>query len=165
MTRGNHPATRAGSDVVDPHKKTKNYLWTLFNYTDVEVAKLKSLNLKYLVFGYEICPDTQRPHLQGYLVLIKEKTLTACKTFIGINHIHLKQAKADALANYKYCTKTRPEDEVPNAVVVEIGVRPRTNKEKGEGEKERFEHARQCAKEGRFGKFISYQVDCHLILL
>lgn len=152
MTRGNHPATRAASDVVDPHKKTKNYAWTLFNYTDDHVTKLKTLKLKYIVFGYEICPDTQRPHLQGYLVLLKEKTLNACKTFVGIDHIHLALANGDALSNYKYCTKTRSQDAEPNAVVVEIGVRPRTNKEKGEGEKERFEHARLCAKEGRFGK-------------
>lgn len=129
-------------------KCSTNFSFTLFNYEDVHVAQLKTLDtdvVKYIVFGYEICPDTKRPHLQGYLNLKKEKTLSALKRIININHIHLEISRKDSLANYDYCTK--------DGKFEEVGDRPVTPREKGETEKQRWQDARTHAKEGNLGEF------------
>jgi len=61
----------------------------------------------------------------------------------------LTVAAGNSLQNYEYCTKTRQADDTPNAVIFELGVRPLTPSEKGEGEKERWRNIRALAMEGR----------------
>lgn len=54
---------------------TENYslrrlTFTLFNYQETDINRLKGWmeeNCKYGIFGEEICPNTGRKHLQGYL--------------------------------------------------------------------------------------------------
>lgn len=122
-------------------KSSKNYTFTLFNYTPMDVALLKALPVRYIIFGFEVCPDTKKEHLQGYLVLRKEKTFTACKNFVGISHIHLEIARKDSLANYDYCSKDKN--------FIEEGDRPMTSREKGLDEKARWETSRELAKQGK----------------
>lgn len=81
----------------------------------------------------------------------KEKTITAVKKYCGIDTIHFTVANGDSLHNFKYCTKTRPSDSIPNAVVYEQGDRPVTQREKGEGEQLRWDNIKQLAKENRIG--------------
>jgi len=83
--------------------------------------------------------------------LNKEKTITAVKKYCGIDTIHFTVANGDSLHNFKYCTKTRPSDSIPNAVVHEQGDRPVTQREKGEGEQLRWDNIKQLAKENRIG--------------
>jgi len=123
------------------NKQVQAYTFTLFDYSDEHVALLKSLDVTYIVFGFEVCPRTSKPHLQGYLYLKKKKTLKGCKDFIGVNHIHLEAAVKDSKANYDYCTKENN--------FVEVGERPKSPREKGIGEKERWESARTLAKSGK----------------
>lgn len=47
--------------------KVRHAVFTLFNYDEEKIDYLKSLDYDYLVFGYELCPTTQREHLQGYV--------------------------------------------------------------------------------------------------
>lgn len=125
------------------NKSSPNWTFTLDNYEDIHVAMLKALEVKYLVFGFEVAPTTGTPHLQGFMNLFKEKTMSALKKFIGIDKIHLEIARKDALANKDYCTK--------DGNFVEVGVRPIMPREKGLKEKERWEAARTSAKAGRLG--------------
>lgn len=143
-------------------KRVKNYPFTLFDYNDDHIDKLKSLDLKYILWGHEECPTTGRKHLQGYMVLKKEKTLSAMKQFIGIPTIHIEQSRLGFIENYKYCTKTRDSDPVPNADIFEQGERPKTPKDRGDDEKQRWEDARAAAKSGDFGNYIiSYYDPVH----
>lgn len=53
-----------------PKVKVRAICWTLFNYTDDDLEKVREYakdQCEYLIFGKEVCPTTQRPHLQGYL--------------------------------------------------------------------------------------------------
>jgi len=47
------------------HPSTKNYCFTLHDFTVEHQDHLKGLPLRYLIWGEEKCPDTGRPHLQG----------------------------------------------------------------------------------------------------
>lgn len=155
-------------DLFKPNHKikpTKNYLWTLHDYTEEHLTVLKEVECTYIIWGHELCPESGRPHLQGYIVLNKEKTITAIKKFIGINTVHYTVADGDSLHNYKYCTKTRASDQIPNEVVVERGERPLTQREKGEGEKLRWDNAKQLCKEGKIGTpiYIPLEVWGHIL--
>lgn len=122
-------------------KTSRNYTFTLHDYTDEHLVTLLAIDVKYIVYGFEVCPDTKRKHLQGYIVLKKDKSPTAVKKFIGINTIHLEIPYSDFQHNYTYCTK--------DGNFTERGTRPLTSKEKGEKENERWATAKQLAKEGR----------------
>jgi len=45
----------------------KNFCFTIPNYTDEIVRALDALPCVYLCYGYEVCPNTGTPHLQGYI--------------------------------------------------------------------------------------------------
>lgn len=142
--------------ATDPTKvKGCNYCFTLHNYTEEDKDTLKALDLKYLLWGEEKCPTTGREHLQGYLVLKKEKTHSACKKFIGIPTIHVEISRHGIEVNYKYCTKTRTVDTEPNEVVYEQGVKPMSQADKGDAEKTRWSDARAGAISGNFGENIT----------
>lgn len=126
-------------------KKVNSFVFTLHDYTPLQVAQLTALDVKYIIFGFEICPDTGRPHLQGYLNLHKgkDKSARSLKKFIDIDEIHIKYATGDSLVNKGYCSKgeqTKTEwNELNikgpnyglNADVIEVGVRNKTNSESG----------------------------------
>jgi hypothetical protein len=59
------------------------------------------------VFGREVCPNTGRRHLQGYIYFKNGKTLDGVKRSLGdgFGHIHLEPAIATAEKNREYCVK------------------------------------------------------------
>lgn len=58
-------------------------VFTLLNWTQAELDHLKSLDVKWMIIGKETCPKTGTPHLQGALILHKQMTFSALKTFLG----------------------------------------------------------------------------------
>lgn len=104
---------------------------------------IKQLRVKYIIFGKEL-GEQGTPHLQGYLVLFREKTLNATKTFIGINSIHLEVALGNSIQNKEYCSK--------EGTVYEAGERPLTQKEKGEEGKKYWEQLIVDSEKGDFSK-------------
>jgi len=109
------------------------------NYTPETEEAIKEIECKYLVFGREV-GDSGTPHLQGYIVFLNQKTLSAAKSQIPQNP-HLEVAKGNSKQNFDYCTKQDEE-------YFEKGERPLTSKEKGETEKKRYERAWEQAKAG-----------------
>lgn len=55
--------------------------------------------------GEEICPRTQRPHIQGYVEFFNGKTLSAAKTALGDPECHLEMRMGTALEAANYCKK------------------------------------------------------------
>lgn len=49
-----------------------NYIFTFHDYTPEDEERLALLEFQYLLYGHEICPDTKRPHLQGYVQMKKQ---------------------------------------------------------------------------------------------
>lgn len=109
------------------------------NYTPETYEAIKAIDCKYLVVGREI-GDSGTPHLQGYIVFLNQKTLSAAKSQIPQNP-HLEVAAGNSKQNFDYCTK---EDEE----FFEKGDRPLTPKEKGDTEYKRYERAWEQAKAG-----------------
>lgn len=117
--------------------RSRNWCFTINNYTEEDVSALADLPCKYMVYGKEV-GESGTPHLQGYVVFATQRTLSATRKKI---RGHLSPAKGDAQQNYDYCTK--------DGDYVERGTKPLSNKDKGLKEKERYKKAFQAAKEGR----------------
>lgn len=94
-----------------PAKQAFNMPFTVYNREDIE---WKPEHMKYLLYGRETCPTTGREHLQGYVQFIKKQTIAGAKKIFDDDTIHFEFAKGDYEENYKYCTKTRACDLVPN---------------------------------------------------
>ena len=62
---------------------------------------------RYSIFGREICPETKKPHLQGFFSLIHPKGMrvTALKKHFLTGHITV--ARGTPLENKRYCSKVR----------------------------------------------------------
>lgn len=101
----------------------RRWTWTLNNYTSEEISHLQDLNdthgIRYLLYGEEVGQEGT-PHLQGYVEFCSTKRLSGVKSCLG-DRIHAEVSRGTGTENYKYCTKTREEDEVPNTVVYEFG--------------------------------------------
>lgn len=95
--------TGTSSSPKQPSRKTF-YTFTLFNYETIEEEfnrQLKNVCRKYL-YGHEICPSTNKKHLQGFLHLKKAKRWTELD-FIG--NPHLEPCYAGEENNVRYCSK------------------------------------------------------------
>lgn len=108
-------------------------------------AKIRCHGCTYYIFGREICPKTDRPHLQVYLYFANQRKKQGI-----INHYFpylpsVEPAGGNSLVNFDYCSKT---DRGGSGDYEEFGVRPLTPAEKGEAEKERWKNARALAKLG-----------------
>ena len=101
------------------------------------VEEIKALPYKYLVWGDEE-GEQGTPHKQGTIIFNSQKTLTAA--IASLKGCHVEVCK-DLHASIAYCKK--------DGVYEEFGTAPKTSKEKGEGEQQRWEQIRIAAEEGR----------------
>lgn len=51
--------------------RLRNFVFTINNYTDVDIQHLINYDCRYIVFAREVAPTTGTPHLQGYCELNK----------------------------------------------------------------------------------------------
>lgn len=119
--------------------RNRNWCLTLNNYSNQEYKDLQTTPVKYMVLGKEIGEDGT-PHIQGYMAFKNARTLTALKKNVN-GRAHWEVAKADSELNFKYCSKENN--------YIEIGERPKTQKAKGEMEKNRWALIKDLAKEGK----------------
>lgn len=123
--------------MTSPPQRSRTWCFTLNNYTTEEEEGCRTIDTVYKIFGKEV-GDQGTPHLQGYLVFANKKSLAQLKKLLP--RAHLESAKADAIKNAEYCSK--------EGDVFEEGERPKTSKEKGENEKNRWKRALEKAQEG-----------------
>lgn len=86
---------------------SKNWCFTLNNYTEDDVERLNALvdndnDCKYIIFGKEV-GESGTPHLQGFLQVTKKSRMQRVKDMIGSNP-HLEQAR-NVVASREYCKK------------------------------------------------------------
>lgn len=89
----------------------KNWCFTLNNYCLNDLEKLRRMyehgHFNYLLFGFETCPTTGTPHLQGYLQLNKKLRLKQVKSLISPRvHLENQARRASVLSNQIYCKKS-----------------------------------------------------------
>jgi len=119
-------------------ERSRNFCFTLNNYSTEEVESIKLWDCKYLIFGKELGKE-ETPHLQGYVSFANAKTLTSLKKLSA--RAHWEIARGTPKQASEYCEK--------DGDVFEKGTRPLSQIEKGALEKDRWATAFQCVKEGR----------------
>ena len=110
-------ATPATSDAATEKDRCVRWCFTLFGYTPEEEAYLKNeeqdengkLNeiheeAAYLAFQREICPTTERPHLQGAVIFHKQLRFPRVKSMLP--RANLSRMRSPPFTNHKYVTKT-----------------------------------------------------------
>lgn len=108
----------------------RTFTFTCNNYTKFHEQALATCAsnkcVVYLMYGYEVCPTTQTPHLQGFLRFKNARSFTATQKFLPAG-LHIEIASQSPHRNFLYCSKTRPQDTeagtIPN-VIMEFGERP-----------------------------------------
>lgn len=81
----------------------RNVCWTLNNYTNEDAQNIaKDKCFDYVVFGFEIAPETGTPHLQGYAELAKR---TEFNTVAKMYKWHIERRKGSQQQAIEYCKK------------------------------------------------------------
>jgi len=97
-------------------KRARRHCFTWFNYTNEDINRCKELVCDYITFGYEVCPESGKPHLQGYIEWEEGISGRQClrrllgTTDITGNSICGSAARKSRTANIKYCQKSETKD-------------------------------------------------------
>lgn len=118
---------------------SRGWCFTLNNYTQEQYEILLNVECQYTVIGKET-GSSGTPHLQGFVQFLEKKSLRQMKKLDDQAHWEMTKGTIDQ--NYEYCTKDGDFEE--------RGIRPMSQKRKGDAEIERYEHSRTMAKQGRF---------------
>lgn len=90
-----------------PSTQAKHWCFTLNNYSDNEVATVRSAaeseGTVYLVFGREV-GECGTPHLQGFVSLSNRTSFGVVKAMLG-GRVHLECARAKPVVAAAYCKK------------------------------------------------------------
>lgn len=91
--------------------RAKNWCFTLNNYTENEVARLRAGGdeISYLIVGKEI-GESGTPHLQGFVQFKNRCRLEGVKSFVG-ERAHVEAAR-NIFASVEYCKKENDYFEV-----------------------------------------------------
>lgn len=107
-------------------KRVRSWVFTLYADEDGQFKLCLTFDaMRYYCFQKEICPTTQRVHLQGLLYLENPITLSALKKQLCSSTIHLEPMKGTFDQARDYCMKS--ETAVPDSFV-ERGERPAPGK-------------------------------------
>lgn len=131
--------------------RARAWCFTINNYEDVHISKLRELDCKYIVYGAENCPETGTPHLQGYVYFQNPRDFNAVRRLLGG---HVEAARGRPKEARDYCIK--------DGEFEERGELPQTPEEQGERERARWASARASATSGKFDEiddelYIKYQ--------
>lgn len=91
--------------------RSRRYVFTLFWSGANAIISLRRLlggrEVKYGVFGREICPDTNRRHCQGYVIFNNARRPGGVRKFFGKSGLkpHVEIAKGNHASNLEYCKK------------------------------------------------------------
>lgn len=107
--------------VVDKKKRVRNWVFTWNNYTPEDIEYCLTIPCRYIMFGEEVAPTTNTPHLQGVIVYNEAKSCSQVSKDLR-SKVHLEPCVA-LVAAIAYNGK--------EGKVHEKGDRPKTQAEKG----------------------------------
>lgn len=94
--------------------KSRNVCWTLNNYGDADIDRLRLLSkdssIKYIIWGKETAPSTGTLHLQGYTQAKSPLALLGWKKRLG-SRVHIEASKGNFQQNFEYCSKDKDFEE------------------------------------------------------
>lgn len=104
-------STKDNTKVKKPHNtgtRSRSFCFTCFNIDlKDDIVSLLKPKSKYGIIGSEVCPESGRKHLQGYVRLTNATTFNALKTkiFPANCNPHIEIAKGNDEQNFTYCSK------------------------------------------------------------
>jgi len=122
--------------------RSRNFMWTLNNYTDEEVALLQAVDCKYMTWGFEV-GDSGTPHLQGLTIFKNPQTVkqVICLLPTRVAEIQIILYLQESLS---YAHK--------DGNIYEAGSPPLSQAGKGIKEKERHRSINLLAKQGNLSQ-------------
>lgn len=76
--------------------------WCFTLYSE-DAPTFNESKMEYLCYGREVCPTTNRRHIQGYVSFKVRQRFSCAKTLVP--GAHLERARGSSEENYKYCSK------------------------------------------------------------
>lgn len=119
--------------------RNRNFCFTWNNYDDESINFLSNVSCKYVAYSEEIAPTTLTKHLQGYISFNNAKTLQQARA--SLPGCHVETMLGSIAQNEDYCSKA--------GQLIERGVKPISNDNKGRAEKLRWQRAKDLAKAGK----------------
>lgn len=87
-------------------KRTRNWCFTYFQDEGRAFNEWESIiNQTYLILGDEICPETGRKHLQGYVEFKDDVSLKTCQRRLCNYPMHCEWKKGTNKEASDYCKK------------------------------------------------------------
>lgn len=86
-------------------KKSRNFCFTVNNWTQEHLDFLAEVECKYIIYGKEVAPTTMTPHLQGFVVFSNPRALSGVLTQMRTLGGHWEIAKGSPGQNIDYCSK------------------------------------------------------------
>lgn len=91
------------------------WCFTTNNWKDDDVSKLRLLGYSlssngFLIFGFEVAPNTGTKHLQGYVRFPTPRCFNTVRLLLP-NGSHIEPARGTETDNYKYCSKSTKFEE------------------------------------------------------
>jgi len=126
--------------------RSRSYCFTVNNYSSEEYDSILNTDCKYIIIGKEV-GENLTPHLQGFVYLHQQTTISALKKREGWARAHLEATKGSIDQNIAYCSKEGSFESK--------GTKPMTPQEKGEEEKQRYHTTRLLAMEGKLDEIDS----------
>lgn len=83
--------------------RAKGWAYTSFAVDTIPVYD--AARMKYMCFGLESCPDTGRPHYQGYVLYKTRVSLNTAQRCLGLSVCHMEVARGSPWQNREYCQK------------------------------------------------------------
>lgn len=104
------PLLPIATSVLKPQtsSRTRGITWTIFNYDDNLISALKDYarsETEYMIFGYEVCPTTQKKHLQGYHYYKNARAYPNDKFRKVADGVRDFISKGSPQQNTEYCSK------------------------------------------------------------
>ncbi|AXL65905.1 replication-associated protein [Cybaeus spider associated circular virus 1] len=83
------------------NSRSKNWCFTSYNVESEPFLQQRN-KIQYLIWGRETCPDTNRPHLQGFVAF---KVRTKFSTLKNFENFHFEKTKGTIHEAVEYCKK------------------------------------------------------------
>lgn len=102
--------TMATSEPTKELGKARGICFTVFNYESLlEDLRATAKDAEYCVLGYEVCPDTKRKHIQGYIHYKNQRSLKAFSK--SLKNCHVEVARGSPKQASEYCKKDKNFEE------------------------------------------------------
>nr|WAE42483.1 MAG: replication associated protein [Cressdnaviricota sp.] len=142
----------------DETGRSRGWCFTINNYTEDDEYLMYDWcqcgECTYCVVGDEIGEEEETPHLQGYIYFPTLKSFKQMKELHGTAHWEKQKGTIDEASDY--CKK--------EGKFIEGGVKPMSDKQKGDEGKQSIAERWALAKEGRFEELPPEQIKTYMFI-